>query len=294
MTAAAFVWNALLGWLCESTYMTWKSKRWTNRGLMRGPWILAYGCAAFLKPLAGEPIVVFVLAATLIAVVKEGLNLIAALWSHVRWQQGFHLSAVLAYGVFGLAMVYVIPEANPYLGMLWIVMAADLIYTLYRLTIYRHLTEGVQKDLKQCMDHFASDQDLRSERLQRLRQDVKDRRDQKNEAFDKERDETAYGRDDLLQKVEIERAAMMYDAKTQLASIDREIDKLDDRKFSTWMDYNSDIRELVGRLQQELAQLEQEKQKHPARNYPDFVYVEEYADAVERAEALISEKHEKI
>ena len=39
-----FIFYCILGWILESTYVSVRTKKLTNRGFMRGPWLPIYGC----------------------------------------------------------------------------------------------------------------------------------------------------------------------------------------------------------------------------------------------------------
>lgn len=110
-----------LGWCFESAYVSFKEKRWVNRGFMKGPFLPIYGFGAVTVllaalPVSNYPVAVFfigALAATALEYVT-GMCMEALFkvrywdYSAQRFQFRGHicLSSSITWGFFSLTMIY--------------------------------------------------------------------------------------------------------------------------------------------------------------------------------------------
>ena len=118
-----FYFYCIAGWMFESTYVSLKTHKPTNRGFMKGPWLPLYGSGAILVllvtlPYADHPVGVYfagMIAATILEYVT-GVVMVKLFkvryWDYsykkIQFQGHICLSSSLAWGGLSLLMVYVI------------------------------------------------------------------------------------------------------------------------------------------------------------------------------------------
>ena len=118
-----FYFYCIFGWVFESTYVSLRTHKLTNRGFMKGPWLPLYGSGAILVllvtlPYADHPVGVYfagMIAATILEYVT-GVVMVKLFkvryWDYsykkIQFQGHICLSSSLAWGGLSLLMVYVI------------------------------------------------------------------------------------------------------------------------------------------------------------------------------------------
>ena len=118
-----FYFYCIFGWVFESTYVSLRTHKLTNRGFMKGPWLPLYGFGAILVllvtlPYADHPVGVYfagMIAATILEYVT-GVVMVKLFkvryWDYsykkIQFQGHICLSSSLAWGGLSLLMVYVI------------------------------------------------------------------------------------------------------------------------------------------------------------------------------------------
>lgn len=117
-----FYFYCIFGWCFESSYVSIKEKRLTNRGFLRGPWLPLYGSGAILVlwltlPFQETPLLVYVVGALGATVLEyvTGETMVRLFkvrywdYSNQRFQYKGHicLSSSIAWGFLSLLMVYV-------------------------------------------------------------------------------------------------------------------------------------------------------------------------------------------
>lgn len=117
-----FYFYCIFGWCFESSYVSLKEKRLTNRGFLRGPWLPLYGSGAILVlwltlPFQETPLLVYVVGALGATVLEyvTGETMVRLFkvrywdYSNQRFQYKGHicLSSSIAWGFLSLLMVYV-------------------------------------------------------------------------------------------------------------------------------------------------------------------------------------------
>lgn len=118
-----FYFYCVIGWLFESTYVSIRTHKMTNRGFMKGPWLPLYGSGAITVllvtlPVQQYPVAVYfagALAATVLEYVTGVfmMNLFKVrYWDYsdkkVQFQGHICLSSSIAWGFLSLLMVYVV------------------------------------------------------------------------------------------------------------------------------------------------------------------------------------------
>lgn len=118
-----FYFYCIFGWVFESTYVSLRTRKLTNRGFMKGPWLPLYGSGAIVillatMPFKQYPVAVYfagVFAATLLEYVTGELMLKlfkVRYWDYSNQKLQFRghicLSSSIAWGFLSLLMVYVV------------------------------------------------------------------------------------------------------------------------------------------------------------------------------------------
>lgn len=118
-----FYFYCLFGWVFESSYVSLKSRKWTNRGFMKGPWLPLYGSGAIVillgtLPFVNYPWAVWLMGAVLATVLEYVTGVVMVklfkvrYWDYsnqkIQFQGHICLTSSLAWGFLSLLMVYVI------------------------------------------------------------------------------------------------------------------------------------------------------------------------------------------
>lgn len=118
-----FYFYCIFGWCFESTYVSVKNHKLTNRGFLRGPWLPLYGSGAILVlwltlPFQGTPALVYIVGALGATVLEYATGEIMVrffkvrYWDysdqHIQYKGHICLSSSIAWGFLSLLMVYVV------------------------------------------------------------------------------------------------------------------------------------------------------------------------------------------
>lgn len=118
-----FYFYCICGWIFESTYVSIRTKKLTNRGFMKGPWLPLYGSGAVTvlfvtMPFEQHPVAVY-FAGAVAATILEYVTGVAMLklfkvryWDYryqkIQFQGHICLTSTIAWGFLSLLMVYVV------------------------------------------------------------------------------------------------------------------------------------------------------------------------------------------
>lgn len=118
-----FYFYCICGWIFESGYVSIKTKKLTNRGFMKGPWLPLYGSGAVIiliatMPFEQHPVAVY-FAGAVAATILEYFTGVAMVklfkvryWDYsyrkIQFQGHICLVSTIAWGFLGLLMVYVV------------------------------------------------------------------------------------------------------------------------------------------------------------------------------------------
>ena len=118
-----FYFYCICGWIFESTYVSIRTKKLTNRGFMKGPWLPLYGSGAVIvlfvtMPFEQYPVAVY-FAGAIAATILEYITGVVMLklfkvryWDYryqkIQFQGHICLTSTIAWGFLSLLMVYVV------------------------------------------------------------------------------------------------------------------------------------------------------------------------------------------
>lgn len=128
-----FYFYCIFGWVFESTYVSVRTRKLTNRGFMKGPWLPLYGSGAIIilvatLPFQQYPVAVYFAGAIAATVLEYFTGVVMVklfkvrYWDYsnqkIQFQGHICLSSSIAWGFLSLLMVYVVhkPVAG-FIGM---------------------------------------------------------------------------------------------------------------------------------------------------------------------------------
>ena len=218
-----FYFYCIAGWMFESTYVSLKTHKPTNRGFMKGPWLPLYGSGAILVllvtlPYADHPVGVYfagMIAATILEYVT-GVVMVKLFkvryWDYsykkIQFQGHICLSSSLAWGGLSLLMVYVIhPPIVKFIAM-WnenlvniltfivtICMAYDFANAFREAMDLRALIVQAE-ELKKRMDEVVA------EKKEAFAETVEERREQFAQSVAESKEQLAESRERLAESLD--------------------------------------------------------------------------------------------
>ena len=175
--------SSCLGWVMEVTVKAIQFHRFINRGFLIGPYCPIYGVGtvlltALLSPMKDEPLSVFIQAMVVCGVLEYVTSWLMEKLFHARWWDYSHkrfnlhgrvcASNLLAFGVMGLMMIYVV---DPWLFRLFghlssltakalgsaliVLMLADVAVSSSILAKIRHTAEITGGDDTETITHHV-------------------------------------------------------------------------------------------------------------------------------------------
>ncbi len=129
-----FYFYCICGWIFESTYVSLKTKKLTNRGFMKGPWLPLYGSGAIVILLVTLPVKQFPVAVYFVgAIAATALEYVTGVvmlklfkvryWDYsyrkIQFQGHICLVSSIAWGFLSLIMVYLVHEPVVRFIALW-------------------------------------------------------------------------------------------------------------------------------------------------------------------------------
>ncbi|MCR5799965.1 MAG: hypothetical protein K6G69_07815 [Lachnospiraceae bacterium] len=216
----------LVGWIYESTYVSIRTRKLTNRGFMRGPFLPIYGCGAVIMAwvgtrFGGNPVTLFfggmICATTMEFFTGAAMEKLFKVrywdYSKVPFNYKGHicLGASLAWGAFTLILNYFIhPPVQRFVSGidLYVLETADMILMMY-FTADFSLSFKTALDLRDViivMDKFKKEIELMEKRLDVIAAVTEDTRQQTREKIRLRLEERI---DSLEQKMEKTKAMII-------------------------------------------------------------------------------------
>jgi uncharacterized membrane protein len=202
---AFFIIYSILGWVCESTYVSVPCKHFINRGFCYGPYIPIYGFGAMIAVyilirFQSMPILVFLGGFVLTSVLEYFTSWAMEEIFHMRWWDYSHRKynlngrvCLLNSSLFGIMSVFVVYFVHPLtddlihsfsfltleksIGVFSVVFVTDIIFTVMELFRRKHILEIVQTSMEAVQKSYEKEifakldeMDQRQRQLEKQRQ----------------------------------------------------------------------------------------------------------------------------
>lgn len=204
-----FILYSMMGWVCETTYVSIGKGHFVNRGFLYGPYIPIYGFGSLiaLYPLGGHvadhphnPLFIFFIGGLLCTVLEYITSWLMEVLFHMRWwdysNKKFNIHGRVCllnstlFGIMLLVLVYIVHPffekaqgqripweyVSIFTFVFTIVFVIDLIFTLIALMHRKHVIEHIQRDLEQFQAQFEKEQAIRLEKWDNMRAKQKEKR----------------------------------------------------------------------------------------------------------------------
>lgn len=183
-----FLWYSFLGWAIETTYCSFKARRFVYRGFLAGPICPIYGAGAlmmilFFRPLLGHPVVLYLTACAVMSAWEYLVGWLLEVTTHVKYWDYSHLpwnlhgriclTVSMWWGVLAFFAINVLHPATQQLfsalvpplrwwvaGALAGVLLADTVTTVRKLAITTRLMELAEQAKAEMA---AKQQELRNQ-----------------------------------------------------------------------------------------------------------------------------------
>lgn len=218
-----FYFYCIFGWVFESTYVSLRTHKLTNRGFMKGPWLPLYGSGAILVllvtlPYADHPVGVYfagMIAATILEYVT-GVVMVKLFkvryWDYsykkIQFQGHICLSSSLAWGGLSLLMVYVIhPPIVKFIAM-WNENVVNILTFIVTICMVYDFTNAFREamdlralivqaeELKKRMDEVVA------EKKEAFAETVEERREQFAQSVAESKEQLAESRERLAESLD--------------------------------------------------------------------------------------------
>lgn len=204
-----FIIYSMIGWVCETTYVSIGKRHFVNRGFFYGPYIPIYGLGSLiaLYPLGGNmpsvtpnPFVIFFVGALLCTILEYFTSWLMEKLFHMRWWDYSHkkfnihgrvclLNSTL-FGIMLLVLVYIVHPmfantsgqqvpwsfVEPFVQIFTVIFVIDGIFTLISLIKRKHVIEKMQKDMEAFQAQFEQDKAVRLAKWDDMRAKQKEKR----------------------------------------------------------------------------------------------------------------------
>ena len=226
-----FYFYSIFGWVFESGNVSIRTKKWVNRGFMRGPWLPLYGSGAIVilgitQPFVEHPLAVY-LAGAVGATVLEYITGVAMLeifrvryWDYsyrkIQFQGHICLVSTIVWGLLSLLMVYIIHPWVAHLVGAVNVEVVNVVTFIITLLITYDFTNAFREamDLRKLIIQAAELKERLEEKLEESREQLEDRLEEKKDQLG----------DYLEEKLE-ERRAQLAERKEQLEERKEELEE---------------------------------------------------------------------
>ncbi|MGN0155439.1 MAG: hypothetical protein ACI4A3_13390 [Lachnospiraceae bacterium] len=233
-----FYFYCICGWIFESTYVSIRTHKLTNRGFMKGPWLPLYGTGAIIVlvatlPFQQYPVAVY-FAGAIAATILEYFTGVAMVklfkvryWDYsnqkIQFQGHICLSSSVAWGFLSLLMVYVVHKPVAKFIAMWnedvlnictflitILMVYDFANAFREAMDLRALiiqAEDIRKRLNEALDEQKERfEETVEERKEQFAQSVEERKEQFTQTVEEKKEQLTQSverrKEQLAQSVE--------------------------------------------------------------------------------------------
>lgn len=257
-----------MGWCFESLYVSAKSKKWVNRGFMKGPFLPIYGCGAVIIlfstiPVMSSPVLVYILsfiAATVLelatGIVMEKLFKVKY-WDYsgnfMNYKGYICIKSSITWGFMGMLVTYIINEpVAKFIDSLNVWISALIVVILTVIFVFDFV-----KSFKAA--YYMREIIMSSERLMN---DLKEIKIQIAEAIEEKKGQASEKRDEVVADIKEKiSTALSYTEIDELI-----IEKIEDFKKLDMEDYVNAWKEKAGAMKEKIAALDINKIAFLRRN----------------------------
>ncbi len=257
-----------MGWCFESLYVSAKSKKWVNRGFMKGPFLPIYGCGAVIIlfstiPVMSSPVLVYILsfiAATVLelatGIVMEKLFKVKY-WDYsgnfMNYKGYICIKSSITWGFMGMLVTYIINEpVAKFIDSLNVWISALIVVILTVIFVFDFVKS------------FKAAYDMREIIMssERLMNDLKEIKIQIAEAIEEKKGQASEKRDEVVADIKEKiSTALSYTEIDELI-----IEKIEDFKKLDMEDYVNAWKEKAGAMKEKIAALDINKIAFLRRN----------------------------
>lgn len=257
-----------MGWCFESLYVSAKSKKWVNRGFMKGPFLPIYGCGAVIIlfstiPVMSSPVLVYILsfiAATVLelatGIVMEKLFKVKY-WDYsgnfMNYKGYICIKSSITWGFMGMLVTYIINEpVAKFIDSLNVWISALIVVILTVIFVFDFVKS------------FKAAYDMREIIMssERLMNELKEIKIQIAEAIEEKKGQASEKRDEVVADIKEKiSTALSYTEIDELI-----IEKIEDFKKLDMEDYVNAWKEKAGAMKEKIAALDINKIAFLRRN----------------------------
>ncbi len=257
-----------MGWCFESLYVSAKSKKWVNRGFMKGPFLPIYGCGAVIIlfstiPVMSSPVLVYILsfiAATVLelatGIVMEKLFKVKY-WDYsgnfMNYKGYICIKSSITWGFMGMLVTYIINEpVAKFIDSLNVWISALIVVILTVIFVFDFVKS------------FKAAYDMREIIMssERLMNELKEIKIQIAEAIEEKKGQASEKRDEVVADIKEKiNTALSYTEIDELI-----IEKIEDFKKLDMEDYVNAWKEKAGAMKEKIAALDINKIAFLRRN----------------------------
>lgn len=257
-----------MGWCFESLYVSVKTKKWVNRGFMKGPFLPIYGCGAVIIlfstiPVMSSPVFVYILSFISATVLELATGIVmeklfkVKYWDYsgnfMNYKGYICIKSSITWGFMGMLVTYVINEpVARFIDSLNVWISAVIVAILTVIFVFDFI-----KSFKAAYDMreiIMSSARLMNE-LNEIKIQIAEAIEEKKEQASEKKNEVAA---EIKEKISI---ALSYTEIDDLI-----IEKIEDFKKLDMEDYVNEWKEKAGAMKEKIAALDINKIAFLRRN----------------------------
>lgn len=257
-----------MGWCFESLYVSAKSKKWVNRGFMKGPFLPIYGCGAVIIlfstiPVMSSPVLVYILSFIAATVLELATGMVmeklfkVKYWDYsgnfMNYKGYICIKSSITWGFMGMLVTYIINEpVAKFIDSLNVWISALIVVILTVIFVFDFVKSF--KDAYDMREIIMSSE--------RLMNDLKEIKIQIAEAIEEKKGQASEKRDEVVADIKEKiSTALSYTEIDELI-----IEKIEDFKKLDMEDYVNAWKEKAGAMKEKIAALDINKIAFLRRN----------------------------
>lgn len=257
-----------MGWCFESLYVSAKTKKWVNRGFMKGPFLPIYGCGAVIIlfstiPVMSSPVLVYILSFIAATVLELATGMVmeklfkVKYWDYsgnfMNYKGYICIKSSITWGFMGMLVTYIINEpVAKFIDSLNVWISALIVVILTVIFVFDFVKSfKAAYDMREIIMSSA-----------RLMNDLKEIKIQISEAIEEKKEQASEKRNEVAAEIKEKiSTALSYTEIDDLI-----IEKLEDFKKLDMEDYVNEWKEKAGAMKGKIAALDINKIAFLRRN----------------------------